>query len=63
MKMQDTLDKVRGLAEELKAILLLEYHNKNHLQFGTNPKKLNEEKREIVDAILAEVQVQQATGN
>lgn len=39
------------VAEELEAVLLLEYHNKNHLQFGTNPKKLNEEKRLLVQRI------------
>lgn len=62
-KTQDTLDKVESLAEELQAILLLEYHNKNHLRLGTNPKKLNEEKREIVSAILAEVKRERATEN
>ncbi len=30
-------------AEELEAVLLLLNHNKNHLQFGTNPKRLNVE--------------------
>lgn len=50
--MQDVLDRIQELSEELLAILLLEYHNKNHLRLGTSPKKLNEEKREVVNAIL-----------
>jgi len=53
--MQDTLSAIQDLTTELLAILLLEYHNKNHLQWGSNPKKLNEEKREIVNAILDEI--------
>jgi len=52
--MQDVLTRIQELSEELLAILLLEYHNKNHLRLGTSPKKLNEEKREIVNAILHE---------
>jgi hypothetical protein len=39
------------LAEELEAVLMLEYHNKNQLVFGTNPKRLNEEQRYIVRRI------------
>jgi len=34
--------------EVLQAILLLEYHDNNHLAFGTNPKKLNENQRKLV---------------
>ena len=50
---KDCLDRKSafGLLEELEAILLLEYHNKNHLHFGVNPKRLNEEKREIIKRI------------
>lgn len=45
-----------GYLETLQAILLLEYHDKNHLHFGTNPKRLNEEQRELVRLALASVE-------
>ena len=44
-------DLIWDLAEELEAVLTLEYHNKNHLAFGANPKRLNEEQRSIVRRI------------
>lgn len=43
---------IKDYAEQLMAILILEYHDKNHLHNGTNPKKLNEDKRELVQCIL-----------
>ncbi len=53
--MEERLKKIKGLAEELLAILVLEYHNKNHLMFGANPKRLNEEQRDILVNIIWEV--------
>ena len=43
---------IRDLAEELLGILLLEYHNKNHLQWGSNSKHLSEIEIELVQNIL-----------
>ena len=42
---------IQELAEELEAILLLEYHNLNHLARGTDPKQLNKDKRYLVRRI------------
>jgi len=36
----------------LEAILTLEYHDKNHLAHGTNPKLLNETQRDLLDVAL-----------
>lgn len=40
-----------GYLEELEAVLLLEYHNKNWLANGVNPGALNEEQRLLVRRI------------
>ncbi len=46
---------VIGLLEELNAILLLEYHNKNHLKNGGRPNVLNCDQREIIKLVLHEL--------
>lgn len=38
--------------DTLEAILTLEYHDKNHLAHGTNPKLLNESQRELLQVAL-----------
>ena len=43
---------IRDLAEELLGILLLEYHNKNHLQWSSSPKKTSEIEIALVQNIL-----------
>lgn len=46
-----TIDHALGKLDVLWSILTLEYHDKNHLYFGTNPKRLNEEQRELLTDI------------
>jgi len=41
-----------GEVEELQAVLMLEYHNKNWLFHGTNPAILNREQRILCNQIL-----------
>lgn len=36
--------------DQLKAIHVLEYHDKNHLYFGTDPARLTRDKIELIDA-------------
>lgn len=52
---QKRVECAKGYLEELYAILLLEYHNKNHLQLGCKPKQLNEMQRRLVKGALLQL--------
>jgi len=41
--------------DTLEAILTLEYHDKNHLAHGTNPKLLNESQRALLRVALSKL--------
>jgi hypothetical protein len=41
--------------DTLEAILTLEYHDKNHLAHGTNPKLLNESQRDLLRVALSKL--------
>jgi hypothetical protein len=47
MTAKDLLQRLRGHIEVLQAIETLEYHDKNHLYFGTDPSKLTREKLDL----------------
>jgi len=49
------LELIKGYTEQLQTIELLEYHNKNHLQYGANPKLRSERKQELIVSILYEL--------
>lgn len=51
----------RGYAETLYAVELLEYHDKNFLQHGTNPKLLSEQKQEIFRELLRQLKTARAS--
>ena len=59
---QKRLARIQGYLEELLAVLVLEYHNKNHLMHGARPKRLNEDQRELVGLCLEELrQIQEGS--
>ena len=47
VNMPTLLERLKGYLETLNAIELLEYYDKNHLYFGTDPAKLSREKQEL----------------
>lgn len=56
------LTRALELIDELNAVLLLEYHNRNWLYHGTQPGRLNEEQRNLI-ASLRNIIAKEATGN
>lgn len=48
----DMVVSIENLVKELLGIELLDFHNKHHLYYGTNPTKLSLEKQELLNSIL-----------
>jgi len=53
--LQQSVANIKALAEQLYAIILLEYHNRDLLVHGVNPKKLSEDQQRLIKSILREV--------